>query len=350
MNLFKRTLAAALLGSGLTGAFQAAGVSAADFTGTAASAGVSEAAGVSETAFVPEAAFASETAGVSEASGTARAPQSEAPRAFRLPDIPDGLTTPEERADYLTRHYWDHFDFADTTLIARPEITEQAFVDFLSVLPYTRQAQAAVDTLVERTLVSKTMFYHFVELADKYLYEPNSPMHNEELHILVLRALVNNPRVEELDKLRPRRLLDLALRNRPGDTAADFVFTGRDGRQRRLSEIEAEFLLLYFNDPECDECRSMKERLAASPTVCGLLESGRLKVLSVCVEGRTAAWERATLPAGWIDGCDAGQRLTRDGVYDLKAMPTLYLLDARKRVLLKDAPLDRIEALLDGKR
>lgn len=37
------------------------------------------------------------------------------------------------------------------------------------------------------------MLYHFIGLSDKYLYEPNSPMHDEELHILVLRALLDNP-------------------------------------------------------------------------------------------------------------------------------------------------------------
>jgi len=273
----------------------------------------------------------------------------EAPQAFRLPDIPAVLTAPEERAAYLTLHYWDRFDFADTTLIARPEITEQAFVDFIGLLPCTRQAQAAVEILVGRTLASKAMFYHFVELADKYLCEPNSPMHDEELHILVLRALVNDPRVEEIDKLRPRRLLEIALKNRPGGPAADFVFTRRDGSRGRLSDIKAEYILLYFNDPECGECRSMKERLAASPTVNGLLESGRLKLLSVCAEGRTAAWENADYPARWIDGCDAVRRLIRDEVYDLRAMPALYLLDAEKRVILKDAPIERIEAQLSGK-
>ncbi len=271
------------------------------------------------------------------------------PQPFRLPDIPTVLTTPEERAVYLTLHYWDHFDFADTTLIARPEITEQAFVDFISVLPYTPKAQEAVDSLIGRTLVRKEMFYHFIELADKYLYEPNSPMHNEDLHILVLQSVVSNPRVEEIDKLRPRYLLEIARKNRPGDAAADFAFTCRDGSRRRLSQIAAEYLLLYFNDPECDDCRSMKERLAASPTVNGLLNAGRLKLLSVCVEGRTAAWEKAAFPARWIDGCDDGQRLTRDEVYDLKAIPTLYLLDAEKRVILKDALLEGIEAWLSEK-
>lgn len=284
----------------------------------------------------------------SQAGEAPQAQKREAPQPFRLPDIPAVLTKPEDRAAYLTLHYWDHFDFADTTLIDRPEITEQAFVDFINLLPYApaEHAQAAVDSLIGRMLARKAMFYHFVELVDKYLYEPNSPMYNEELHIIVLRALVNDPRVEEIDKIRPRRLLEIALRNRPGDTAADFRFTCRDGSSRTLHGIAAEYLLLYFNDPECDECHTMKDRLAISPVLNRLLESGRLKLLSVCVEGRTEAWEKAVSPARWIDGCDATQRLTRDQLYDLKAMPTLYLLDAQKRVILKDAPIERIETRL----
>lgn len=106
---------------------------------------------------------------------------------FRLPDVPATLREPADRADYLAVHYWDHFDFADTVLIGRPEISEQAFVDFLSVLPYTRNAAAAVDTLYTRASAENTALYYFIELGDKYLYEPNSPMHDEELYILVLQ-------------------------------------------------------------------------------------------------------------------------------------------------------------------
>lgn len=112
---------------------------------------------------------------------------------FRLPEVPVLLTDPAERAAYLAVHYWDYFNFADTTLISRPEITEQAFVDFISILPYTAKVQVAVDTLFRRAMVKKEMLYHFISLADKYLYEPNSPMYNEELHILVLRSLLGNP-------------------------------------------------------------------------------------------------------------------------------------------------------------
>lgn len=279
-------------------------------------------------------------------SSCAQAQKNDGGKAFRLPEVPASLTSPEDRAAYLSLHYWDNFDFADTTLIARPEITEQAFVDFISILPYTSKAQTAVDSLFSRASCGKEMLWHFISLADKYLYEPNSPMHNEDLHILVLRALVDNPRLEEIDKERPRHLLELALKNRPGDVAADFTVVCRDGKHRQLSGIKAECLLLYFNDPDCEDCRRVKEQLAASATVNSLLKAGRLGLLSVCVEGKSSAWVNATFPDLWIDSYDEGQHLTIDDVYDLKAMPTLYLLDAGKRVILKDAAPGQIEKWL----
>lgn len=97
------------------------------------------------------------------------------------------------------------------------------------------------------------MLYHFIGLSDKYLYEPNSPMHDEELHILVLRALLDNPCLSDTDKIRPRYLLEIAMKNRPGDVAADFTVTCRDGRRRQLSGIKADYVLVYFNDPDCED-------------------------------------------------------------------------------------------------
>ena len=127
--------------------------------------------------------------------------------AFRLPDVPAALTEPAERADYLALHYWDRFDFADTTLVRRPEITEQAFADFVCILPYAPRAGAAVDSLFARAEVAKGMFCHFMELGDKYLDEPASPLYNEELYALFLRAQLDSPLLEEVEKIGPRTRL-----------------------------------------------------------------------------------------------------------------------------------------------
>ena len=60
---------------------------------------------------------------------------------FALPEIPAALTAPAERADYLTYHYWDRFDFADPSLFVPEGTAERAFVDFLSVLPLAPRSE-----------------------------------------------------------------------------------------------------------------------------------------------------------------------------------------------------------------
>jgi len=66
-------------------------------------------------------------------------------------------------------------------------------------------------------------------------------------------------------------------------------------------------------------------------------------VLAVYPDADLSAWLKAPFPPGWISGYDAGKVITGNQLYDLKAMPTLYLLDKEKRVILKDAPIAAIE-------
>ena len=82
---------------------------------------------------------------------------------------------------------------------------------------------------------------HFMKLSGKYLYDPNSPFRNEEYYIPVLRHIIASPRLGEPDKARPRFRLDMALKNRPGEVAADFVYTRTNGSRGRLRRISADY-------------------------------------------------------------------------------------------------------------
>ncbi|MDE7123083.1 MAG: hypothetical protein K2N93_01905, partial [Alistipes sp.] len=89
-----------------------------------------------------------------------------------------------------------------------------------------------------------------------------------------------------------------------------------------------------------------KAFLASSPVVRRWIAQGRLALLSVCVEGDTSAWRGASVPEGWIDGCDAEGTLSEGTAYYLRSLPTLLLLDAARRVLLKDATVEAVERAL----
>lgn len=260
-------------------------------------------------------------------------------QSYSLPEIPDSLTAPEERAEYLCLHWWDGFDFSDTTLISRPRITEQAFVDFLSVLPYIADASVPLDTMFRRASADPAMFSHFVALGEKYLAGRWSPMRDEDLYIVMLRTLASGGSFPSGERGLARFRLEMALKNRPGEPAADFSFELADGSRGSLYGIDAEYLIVFFNDPDCVECRSLRSELASSPELGGLLASGRVKLLSLNVVG--GSFDTGS-PSGWIDACDRGRTVYSDALYDLRSLPVLYLLSSDKHVLLKDTSLEDI--------
>ncbi len=52
------------------------------------------------------------------------------------------------------------------------------------------------------------------------------------------------------------------------------------------------------------------------------------------------------MSASWINSYDSTVSLKNDEIYDLKAMPALYLLDKDKKVILKDVTFNQVENYL----
>lgn len=271
------------------------------------------------------------------------------PEELPLPQLPATLREPRDRADWLLGHFWDALDFRDTLRSHRRDFMEQNFVNFVSLFPHASvEAQvSAVGTLMRAAEADTAAYVLLTEIAEKYLYEPNSPMLCEECFIPFLEEIVRTPVLDDLSKIRPRSLLEAARKNRPGTQAADFGYIARDNRRLRLSTTPAERLLLFFYDPECPHCREIMAALDGDPAFNEAVRSGRLTVLALYADGDRAAWERTKndLPARWIVGFDTGEIRSGD-LYVMLAMPSLYLLDGKRRVLLKDAPAEYILALV----
>lgn len=271
-------------------------------------------------------------------------------KKFTLPAIPTMLNTPELRADFLVRHYWDNVNFADTNYIHHPDITEQAWVDYIDILKVVPDttAKSAIKSLFRSTEKEKKVFLYFTEMADKYLYDPNSPMRNEEFYIPVLDVMLETGLLSDAEKIRPQERRRLAEQNRPGKQALDFSYTLASGRQGTLYGVKAQYTLLFFNNPGCHACA---ETIAALQQAYGInreMSAGRLKILAVYPDEERDEWERhlADFPKEWLNGYDKGTVISEKNLYDLKAIPTLYLLDKDKKVLLKDATVAQIEQYL----
>ncbi len=260
--------------------------------------------------------------------------------------VPAMIATPEARAQYLALHYWDRFDFKSADNL-RSDFTEQMFGDFITCLGNTTMTTAAkaLTALMDKASANTVAYERFAALAELYLYDPNSPIRNDEYFIPVLRHLTASPRIDATTKGRYRTLLEIALRNRPGTVAADFTCTTAKGTQYRMHAVAAEYLLLYFYNPDCNNCREINRWLTHSASVAGMQSSGKLKILAVYPDGELSLWRKhlAEIPASWLCGYDKGTAIRNNDTYDLKAIPTLYLLDRNKKVLLKDTTADKLE-------
>lgn len=273
--------------------------------------------------------------------------------SFPFPEIPAMLTQPEERKAYLLEHYWDRFNFGDTTLVNNREVTEQGFVNQISLLADgvtpKKVVRESLKNWCSRFMPEAQARQVMMQLADDYLYNPNSPFYNEGLYGVYLETMLEVLPEEDARRSSFDFKLRLLRRNKVGDKATDFTYYLPDGQKKSLAATSARGnrLLLVFYDPECESCHEVLREMTADASLAEAVKAGRVTVLAVYTEGNQEAWKKglADMPEGWIIGTDR-QKVKEEALYDLKAMPSLYLLDGQKRVLLKDAPLGQIREVL----
>lgn len=185
-----------------------------------------------------------------------------------------------------------------------------------------------------------------VRYLQPLLSNPNSPFRNEHLHITLLNELIVSPwyiAAEQEVFLQKRKL---ASQNRVGFAANDFNYYTPEGAVKTLYGVDAKNVLLFFYNPECPACKETKEKLVQSKLI-----NRKSKVVAIYTDRDESIWRKhlPELPTAWIHGRDSAEYLWKNKLYDLKAIPTVYLLDKNKMVLLKDCQDVRmIEEVLSG--
>lgn len=241
--------------------------------------------------------------------------------------------------------FWDGFNFHDKAMIHNPGITEPRFKDFLTLLQ-TQNPDAArqqIDTLLQRAQEgSQEMFLDIMDMAEKYLADPNSSYRNEETYLSFLQFALANTALDEAYKDRYRYQVTNIQKNRVGTRALDIKFITAQGAPGTLRQITTPRILIYFNNPDCHDCKRVLQILTSSPTISHLVATDSLTVLALYPDDDLRIW-RAHLPdfpSSWLVARYAPD--TDKSAYPLPAIPALYLLGPRHQVLLKDAPVEQV--------
>lgn len=127
-----------------------------------------------------------------------------AQNSFPYPALPDSLRSVEQRATYLSEHYWDNFNFSDTLELANKEMAEQGFVNFIDILARFDQeiAQKGIAAFTAKAYQQKPSKEKFESLIEHYYENPESPMRNDRVYALFLEDMAKSPYFDVTEKER----------------------------------------------------------------------------------------------------------------------------------------------------
>ena len=282
----------------------------------------------------------------------------QADRPFPQVSIPSAYTDADERIAYGVEHYWDGFfegpgrtDSAHVLGVLKGEV-EQALSNYIGVLEALPlgKAQQGISALFDKISVrqqadtSDRVYLAMTEMVARYLYDPNSPMRDEDLYLPFVQKMASSPLTRENMRTACRYEAQMCAMNPRGSIAPDFAITLRNGTQVRMHSVKAERTLLFFSNPGCQNCREIIDALKTDSKVQSMVGEGRLAVINVYIDEDLKAWRdyMPVYPKEWLNGYDAAHIIRKDVLYCIRAIPSLYLLDADKHILLKDPPVERV--------
>lgn len=280
---------------------------------------------------------------------------------------------PAAAREYTLEHFWDAFfsqggPTTDKTIlgVADGEV-EQALANYIAVLNISKelatpentaplkQAQKSVGTLfskIERTQKADTsshVFARMTELVSKYLYDPNSPMRDEDLYLPFAEAARTSPCTPDDMRAAYNYEAKQCRTNTFGSVAPDFKYSDAGGRKGSLHGVSADYTMLFFSNPGCNSCKEIINEVLSRDYVSRYIADGKLAIVNIYIDEEISKWRDylPNYPKDWINGYDYTFQLRDSGKYDIRAIPSLYLLDSSKRVLMKDAPTERVLSFLD---
>jgi thiol-disulfide isomerase/thioredoxin len=271
--------------------------------------------------------------------------------------IPQGTRNPDsvkwiKNYLYNKDHFFDNIDLTDERLVRTPILQARLNTFFTNVLIQSPDTiNKEIDKIMDRVkgnnkvyqFISVYLFNHFreseimghdavvVKLADDIYLSGKADWVSKEF---------KDDLRKQVDRIRPNLI---------GKKAENLVMDSYKGRFVSLYDIEKDFTVLYFWEPDCGHCAEATPKLKA--WYDKNKDSG-VEVFSVCTTADKPKWQKyiEEHKLDWINGWDPERRTNFGYYYNVEATPTIYILDRNKIIIAKKLSVDDIDSFINNYR
>ncbi len=276
-----------------------------------------------------------------------------------VPDfnVPAGTHNPDSvkwvlRYNYNKDHFFDNLDLTDERLLRTPLLYARLDAFFRNVVI---QSPDSINKEIDKIIAKCQDNHKIFQFVSVYLF--NHFRESEIMgHDAVLVKLADDIYLsgkadwitkEFRDDL--SRQVELIRNNLIGMKGRNLVMDSYNGTFVSLYDIEKDFTILYFWEPNCGFCKE------TTPKLIKYYEEAKndgIEIFAVCTIDDKQLWSKYIEENGlnWINGWDP-ERLTHfDYYYNVQSTPMVYILDKDKKIIAKRISVDDIPDFIENYR
>ncbi len=271
--------------------------------------------------------------------------------------VPQGTRNPDsvkwvKTYLYNRDHFFDNTDLSDERLLRTPILQNRLNAFFTNVLIQSPDTiNNEIDKLIDKVkgnykvfqFVAVYLFNHFreseimghdavvVKLADDIYLSGKADWVTDEF---------KDDLRKQVDRIRPNLI---------GKKAQNLIMDSYKGMFVSLDDIDKDFTVLYFWEPDCGHCAE------ATPKLKAWYDKARnegVEIFAVCTTADKPKWQKyiEDNKLEWINGWDPERRTNFGYYYNVEATPTVYILDRNKTIIAKKLSVEDIGSFIDNYR
>ncbi len=289
--------------------------------------------------------------------------------AVKIPELKTWPVNAEGKTDstaawrYMKDHFWDNVNFYDNNLVRTPFFDpklDDYYKFYVAAEPDSIIAEVNYMLLASRT--GKDIHHYLLgKFTDKYI-NPEI-MGQDKVFLFLFENYFAKGDTLWLNQKQRKYIFDRAyslMANQINLPAPQLDLKDTLGKTVSLYKVKAPFTFVAFWDPTCGHCKT------EIPLVDSIYEAKwkqlGVAIFSVNVNESTFDDWKAFIKEhhlnGWYHAWQTKEERLADDragranfrqLYDISQTPTMYLLDAEKRIIAKKLSIEQYDALIEAK-
>ncbi|MCU0460445.1 MAG: DUF5106 domain-containing protein [Bacteroidales bacterium] len=272
-------------------------------------------------------------------------------------DVPAGTHNPDSvkwirKYNYNKDHFFDNLDLTDERLLRTPILHARLNAFFTNVV---MQSPDSINAQVEKILKKCEPNQKVFQYVSMYLfnhYRESEIMGHDAVLVKIADDVYLSGKADWVtqdfkDKL--KKDVELLRFNLIGMKAQDLVMDSYRGIFVSLHDIEKDFTILYFWEPNCGHCKEATPRLKE---YYNKEKEYSVEVFAVCTISDRTEWAKyiEENKLTWINGWDPDRATHYDYYYNIQSTPIVYILDRNKKIIAKKLAVEDIAGFIDNYR